>query len=368
MTTSIANQRRFKRRLLTKIKVRGRAAQSTIGRPLLKKEIDRFLASHATQSLALYKIWQKEDRETAMSQWRQWQSPSVPYKLQRLSVGKMAWYPKKRSTSGFRKICLLPTQLKMWHSLAKDLVCALYETGPHIGGWPGRSRDKQVREVAGVITSRDQWVVVADVVKAFASFNPNTIYQLHSLPENLLRRAIDSRRLKFTGGMRSNPAWAPDKSMCDDLEMGPTGLLEGSPASNAIFSVFMDDLPDHMPDGITPFVYCDNIILVCPSEALAQQAATSLVEYLSRHQAGPFEVRYDCQPVWHEFDHLGYSIRHNGGFTSLGLASKNWMKLQRKIEGVAEGKIEPLEWLRTSFAALQEHERFPYEMMIADGH
>lgn len=225
----------------------------------------------------------------------------------------------------------------------------------------------QIREIADAINRWEQWVVIADVRKAFPTFDPSAIYELHSLPEDLVRRAIDSRNLNFTGGMRSNPTWAEDTPMCDDLEMDPTGLLEGSPASNAIFSVFLNDLPDHMPEGIRPFVYCDNIVLVCSSEAYAQQAESSLIRYFSDHRAGPFEVTSECRPVWHGFDHLGYSIMHNFGVTRVGLSVRNWEKLHRRIRSKEQNEVEPVEWLHASFSALHGHERAPYEIMILDG-
>lgn len=225
----------------------------------------------------------------------------------------------------------------------------------------------QIREITDAIKDCEQWVVIADVRRAFPTFNPSAIYELHSLPENLVRRAIDSRNLNFTGGMRSNPIWGEDTSMCDDLEMDPTGLLEGSPASNAIFSVFLNDLPDHLSEAVRPFVYCDNIVLVCPSEACAEQAASSLVRYFSDHRAGPFEVTSECKPVWHGFDHLGYSITHNSGVTRLGLSARNWEKLHQRIRRKGQDEVEPLEWLHASFSALYDYEFAPYLVMIMDG-
>lgn len=367
LVTSIREQRRYRDRLLARIRARAQSGRSSIGAPLHSREVSRYLSSHAVQSVALLDVWRRENHEDPTQLWREWQHPRLPYQIERARYRPVYWYPKKRRTSGFRKICKLPIQLKVWHVLAKDLIYAQHQVGPHIAGWPGNDRHMQIREIADAIIDREQWVVIADVRRAFPTFKPSAIYELHSLPEDLVRRAIDSRYLNFTGGMRSNPTWVKDTPMCDDLEMDPTGLLEGSPASNAIFSVFLNDLPDHMPGGVNPFVYCDNIVLVCPSEACAQQAESSLVRYFSDHRAGPFEVTSECKPVWHGFDHLGYSISHNLGVTRVGLSASSWEKLHCRIRHQQQYEVTPEEWLRASFSALHGYELAPYEMMIADG-
>lgn len=369
MTQTLNRQRRFQKRLLSKIGSRAQAACSSIGAPLLRNEVSRYLRAHAVQSVTLLNYWKREDPDTAQLRWEEWQRPSVPYRLDRLSPTPIPWYPKKKSTSGYRKVCKLPQQLKMWHSLAKDLICAAHNPAAHIADWPGRGRDKQVRDVAAAITSQSQWVVVADVRRAFATFNPEAVYELPSLPNELVRRAIDSRNQTFVGSMRSIRARPSlPSSVHDDLEMDPTGLLEGSPTSNAIFSVFLDDLPDHLPDSVIPFVNCDNVILVCPNETLAHLAAASSVRYFTDHRAGPFELKYVCQPVWHTFDHLGYSLRCTlHGKVAVGLSAKNLLRLLRRINYRKDEETEPMRWLHSSFAALGAHEMVQYERMISDG-
>jgi hypothetical protein len=135
------------------------------------------------------------------------------------------------------------------------------------------------------------------------------------------------------------------------MEMVPSGLMEGSPASNAIFSVLLDDLPDHLDEAIQAFVYCDNIILLAPDMSQARRAKTSLAVYLSGHRAGPFAITANAPvSVTQGFEHLGYSLRLKTK-VEVGLSLRNWIELARKVEGRTSQKAIEV-WLETSFPLL----------------
>ena len=328
-----------------------------------------FLNSHAVQSVTLYTIWNKRlGAKEAMQRWKQRQlAPIVCSKVDRLPPEPIGWRPKERSTSGFRKICSLPSTLKMWHVLANDLVRAQHHPRPHIGDWPGRERgrDRQVRDIANSIVAHDQWVVIADVRRAFQTVNVDALYELPYLPQTLIRRAIDYRSLTFTGGIGGTPAWDVPSSLHDYLEMAPIGILEGSPASNALFSVLLDDLPDHLDEPIKVFVYCDNIVLLVPSETQAQQAAATLDAYFTVHRAGPFEVACECRSVLAGFDHLGYSIRHQlNGETIVDLAPRNWKKLNEQLSDPERSTDDIKTWLGGSFGSLDQRRRNAWDHLI----
>lgn len=364
---SLAQQCRSKRIRLGKIAGLSRAGNSAIITSMLQREISMFLNSHEVQSATLFKIWNKKlGTKKAMQFWEERQlAPIVCSKVNRLPPEPISWRPKERSTSGFRKICSLPSTLKMWHVLANDLLRAQHRPRPHIGDWAGRGRDRQVRDIANSIVAHDQWLVIADVRRAFQTVNVDALYELPYLPQTLIRRAIDYRSLTFTGGIGGTPAWDVPSSLHDYLEMAPVGILEGSPASNALFSVLLDDLPDHLDDTIKVFVYCDNIILLAPSQTQAQQAAATLDRYFVVHPAGPFELTSECRPVWAGFDHLGYSIRHQPeGETIIDLGPQNWKKLNERLRDPAQSKADVKKWLGGSFGAINLQRRQGWDYLI----
>ncbi|MXO55291.1 reverse transcriptase domain-containing protein [Pontixanthobacter gangjinensis] len=366
---SLSGQRRYKRELLARVASHSQGRGSSVTDPLLQCEIRRYLLSHAVQSATLHYNWAKKLNEIEASKlWAQRQrSPIVPSDFRRIQPVQISWRPKKRSTSGHRKICSLPSSLKMFHSLANDLIRAQHQPRAHIGDWKGRGRDYQVKTIASAITATSQWVVVADVNRAFQNVNANALYQLPYLPEALTRRAIDHRSHRFDQWSGSNPAWDTSSPLHDELKVAPSGILEGSPASNAIFSVLLDDLPDHLDETIKCFVYCDNIILIASSEAHAREGANALVRYFADHRAGPFEVTSNCRPVWAGFDHLGYLISHQwNGETIINLPHRSWEKLHKRLSNPDQSEDDVKRWFRASFGAITNDLRSGWECLIDD--
>lgn len=363
-----ANQERQKRKLLNAISRRSLAKECKISANLRDKEIRRFLQSHSVQSATLFDIRRKQFGSLeATEQWAaSQQEPIVARRLDRLSTDTVDWRPKKRTTTGFRKICRLSDNLKMWHRMAKELVEAQHQPKEHIGDWKGRGRDWQVKKIAASINSNEQFIVVADVCRAFPSVNLDAIYELNYLPEALVRRAIDSRSLRFSRGWIGSCKWDTPLHACDNLEMDPVGLLEGSPASNAIFSVLMDDLPDHLDKDIKCFVYCDNIVLVALNKARAQCAANALGRYFTAHQAGPFEITSEIWRAKDGIDHLGYWIHRRADETVVSISNKSWERLLMRLDGDEETRSDTRRWLNASFAALSEKEARVWNEVVGD--
>ncbi len=352
---TVQHQRRYARRLLQKIGRRSLMRTNPISAAQLARETERYLMSHAIQSAVLYDIWyEQEDVPLAIERWsarqQRWDTPADYRRMRKRPV---EWHPKERSTSGYRKICSFEVAEKMWHVMARELICAQHCPRPHIGDWRGRGRHKQVSDLIAAIVSPEQAVVVADIHHAFESVNAEAIYELPYLPEPLIRGAIDHRTHMFVCRERSHKEVnkvSPD--IVDMRKVVPSGLMEGSPASNAIFAVFLDDLPDHLDESIQVFVYCDNIILLAPNMSQAQRAHNSLAAYFSGHRAGPFSTsKQDVQSVTEEFEHLGYSIRL-GDQIDVGLSLSNWTEHAAKSESrCSDEKIE--EWLASAFPLIR---------------
>ena len=325
-----------------------------------QREIERYLTSHAVQSAVRHEIWsRKHGVEEANARWQlAQQAPVVALDYRRSRNQPINFYHKPRSTSGVRKICSLPDTVKMWHSMAHDLIAAQHHPRPHIGDWRGRGRDWQVDQIREALVSPRQAVVSADIRHAFAGVNFDAVYELPYLPEPLIRRAIDYRSHRFTRRERSELAWDVSRAACNNdhednhgiLERSPSGLMEGSPVSNAIFSVLLDDLPDHLDEGIQAFVYCDNIILLAPTMSCAQRAEEALLRYLTGHRAGPFEIRSSISRVSQRFEHLGYSLRRLPGMPpDVGISRNGWLKLVDRLFSEPRDLEAAWRWLKASY-------------------
>ncbi|GHD02132.1 hypothetical protein [Novosphingobium pokkalii] len=355
---AIATYRRYRRRLLATIaRHAAMADRSEIAAAQLEREKERYLLSHAVQAAIFYDIWRDrfglEEAQQRLAQAER--MPRWPHRYQMFDPQTVTFFNKPRTTEGFRKICQFTMVEAMWHEMARDLIVAQHQPRPHIGDWKGRGRDRQIDGINAMLASSRQAVVSADVVSAFASVNIDAVYDLqHLLPEQLIRRAIDYRTHRFMRRERSEYAHDIHRATCnghhDDLERSPSGLMEGSPVSNAIFSVLMDDLADHVGEGIQTFVYCDNIVLIAPSMSLALRAQEALARYLSGHRAGPFEMRSCVTSVIDGFEHVGYQLRKRPrARTIVGPSLVGWKRLVDRIfEG--RGATETAQWMSASYS------------------
>ncbi len=371
---SVAQQRRFRSRLLKQIARRSAAGSSgAIASGLLSRETERYLTSHAVQSSVLYDLWlRKHGLSDAQRLWASAQQATVcPYSYQRFRPSTIAFFHKPRSTDGVRKICRLADVEKMWHVIARDLIVAQHQPRAHIGDWVGRGRDWQIDQIREALTSSRQGVVCADITRAFASVNIDAVYELPYLPEPLIRRAIDYRSHRFVRRERSEHAREVAlvvRSNDGDLERSPSGLMEGSPASNAIFSVLMNDLPDHLGNGIRAFVYCDNIILITSTMSRALQAREALAQYLIGHRAGPFGIRSHVCTAGESFEHLGYSLwKRRTGEADIGLSISGWLKLVDRLYSPNRDSGEIATWIKASYGRCSGRSLASFLLFVRDG-
>lgn len=354
---TIAQDRRFRRRLLERIALHtAMPHRGVIASSLLEREKERYLLAIAVQREVLANIL-RDDRSLDAAQKRlklAQASPLLPCDYRGFLAPPVSFFHKPRSTSGLRKICRFNHLEKMWHVMARDLIVAQHRPRPHIGDWSGRGRDSQIDQILATLKSSRQAVVSADIRQAFASVNIDAVYELPYLPEPLIRGAIDYRSHSFVRRERSEYVRIVDlvsRDNHDEVERCPSGLLEGSPASNAIFSVLMDDLPSHVGEDIHVFVYCDNIVLIAPSMSRAQRAQETLARYLSGHPAGPFDVISAVTSARTHFDHLGYSIRREPRSkpeVSLSLAS--WNRFGKNLEADDFELEDMVQWLSASYS------------------
>lgn len=361
---TVAQQRNFRRSLLKQIARRSAVPNcGEIATGLILREKERYLGSHAVQSSTLYDLWTTDNGdEEAERRWASAQQrPVLPLNYRRFRSLLVTYFHKARSTEGVRKICRFGDVEKMWHRIARDLIVAQHQPRPHIGDWVDRGRDRQIDQIRSVLTSSRQAVVCADVTRAFASVNIDAVYDLPYLPEPLTRRVIDYRSHRFIRRDRSEYARELAHAVRNEdlvydgvydgvLERSPSGLMEGSPASNAIFSVLLDDLPDHLEEGIQAFVYCDNIVLIAPSMSRALRAKDDLVRYFTGHRAGPFEIRSSVARVSERFEHLGYTLRRLPGLPpDVGIARNGWLKLVVRLLDEPRDVGEAAKWLKASY-------------------
>ena len=256
------------------------------------------------------------------------------FDLKQRYYGTVPWRYDPKRRGGRRIVCDPPLQVRVGQALGHDLIVSQHVPRPHIGLWQGRGIGRHVRAIAQALERGYPFAVVADVCSAFASVNMDAVYDLGILPPELIASSIDSRLLRFrqmvgdrrTGDCAVRGVTDP-LGVYDGEQARPRGLLLGGEASNALFACFMDDLPDHLPGGVLPFVYGDDALVLCRTEQQALVAADALGRYFVGHRAGPLFHRHLIANVNDGFDHLGYRFEADGDRITVGLTTGHLIRV-----------------------------------------
>lgn len=355
---TLAQMKRQQRKQLKQIKSYAEGGNGEINRQRLAKAMEGYLNSRTVRALAIAEVEKVPDNEACsrINALRTQMDQNLHWKEALASCDRrISWHYQPKSYLGVRQVCSLPQPLKAWNIIIKRVIAATHTVGPHIADWRGRGRDHHVQQIAEVLTRPNLSVVIADVKDAFGSVAPDALYQFLNLPDDLIRGAIDARFFAFSHDVeksrrevlshypqyRLRPQGAP-----------PQGLLQGSPTSNAIFSVLLNDLPDQLSENIGCFVYCDNIIVVTETQQSALAVRKSLVEYFIRHPAGPFTLPVEIRSLARDgFDHLGYSFRWLRGQPWIGMSEKNSDSFFSRLEEPPSEGLGGMDYLEACFSS-----------------
>jgi len=365
---TVARMLRQQKKMLTRIESFARCGDSQINRERFDNAINGYLNSRLVRAIAIAEAEDVDavDMPERIAWLRADMDDTIGWKEALASVSKqIRWHYQPKSRRRVRKICSLPTGLKAWNSVTKRLIEAVHPVRPHIGDWRRRGRDHQIREIAEVLTHGDISVVVADVSDAFDTVRSDALYEFLNIPHEVIRGALDARSFTFVENVvksRSEVFASYPHFRLPSEGAIPQGLLQGSPASNAIFGVLLNDLPDHLPENLGCFVYCDNIIVVADDRGSAQLVQDALVEYFTRHPAGPFFLTASIEglaPMG--FDHLGYWFRWDHDRLWIGMTPRHYGKFIYSLGAEAPYNLRGMQFVHSCFPACSEDALFQYE-------
>ncbi|MEP3422936.1 MAG: reverse transcriptase domain-containing protein [Erythrobacter sp.] len=372
-TMTLPQMRRQQARQLRQIEGYAQGGEGKINRERLQKAIDRYLNSRTVRALAIAEAERVGVEEIAAraNALRAEMDVSLPWDEALANCCKnIRWNYRPKSTPGVRQVCSLRTHLKAWNKIAKRLIEAIHSTKLHIADWRGRGRDWQIKRITDVLTRPGLSVVIADVTDAFASVQPDALYQFLNLPDALIRGALDARSFTFSQNVEKSRDEVFSKYPLLRLPnsgMPPQGLMQGSPTSNAIFGVLFDDLPDQIPENLGCFAYCDNIVVVTEGGQSAQSVSESLAEYFTRHPAGSFSLKSEIECLnTLGFDHLGYWFRWSHDRLRVALSAKNTNLFYRSLEEPRENGLNGMDYVRSCFAACSQEAVDFYEMEASE--
>jgi hypothetical protein len=252
------------------------------------------------------------------------------------------WYWKKKGSGGHRPICILPLALKAAHIMLAAVIRAVLPETSTLYGIPGRGVADAARNLKTLQNTGFVHLAKADVVNCFQAIDPDALYQL-PLPMEVIRQTLDHRNLNIAGEADQNscrqtggcflPAYGQSHKAS-----GPSGLLQGSPASSIIFAWLLKNIPTS--DDARVMLCFDNIVVAATSPEASRRMMETLTAYLGRSPAGPLAM---CEPVFADQQPLEFL----GGLfdpcrQDIGIAHDTLSRIERRLDDAEEHERQEL--------------------------
>lgn len=261
-----------------------------------------------------------------------WSGPSAPVR----------WYPKAKQSGGYRPICILPPDLKAAHYMIGAAIAAQLPAVSPLYGIRKRGVAEALRELKALQNAGFVHLAKTDIKDCFQSISPDALYQL-PIPEEVIRRTLDHRNLTFTQGGRQNASQASARnSSCIyppyHMASGPSGLLQGSPASSVIFAWLLKDMPTG--DDARVMLCFDNIVVAACTPDGTRRAMDTLTAYSRASPVGPLAL---CDPTFAD----NGSLEFMGGLfdplrPDIGLAEGTLRRIETRLAAAEDADLKAL--------------------------
>lgn len=270
----------------------------------------------------------------------------------------VTWYPKPKSSGGFRPICILPDALKATHYMLASVIGALLPPTETLFGVPGRGSAEALLELKALQNSGFRHLAKTDIISCYQSVNPDSLYQL-PLPEEVIRRTLDHRQMTFTRDRYRGLSQGSYRTSSLRLSRlhnasGPSGLLQGSPASAIILAWLLKGIPTS--ENARVMMCFDNIVVAARTAHESREMMETLTAYFTASPAGPLAL---CAPTYADNSPLEFvGGRFDPARLDIDIASDTLSKVELRI-----GKAEEADQMHQA-GVLAEHRKRAAENAI----
>lgn len=289
------------------------------------------------------------------------------------------WRPIPKRTQGVRIVCKLPRVLRAAHLIIQDVLQAVYRPGGHAFNIKRRGRDVEARAIQAAMEKGYRYCYVGDLKDAFQAVNIEALYQL-PLPNTVIRNMLDCRNLRLRRVRMDKTTHAIHTNINSTKRMpnGPSGLMQGSPVSNLILNWLFDSMPSVLPSDSEVFLFSDNVLVATKEEDQCRAVEQTLGQYFLTHQAGPFVIIGQVEPIESGIERMGYFYDYSaiGKKVRIDISHLNYEKIYTAVEEAIIRDLEAghstpvvaarvLQQKLNGFSASTEREIFEEAMMQA---
>lgn len=301
--------RRFRRRLLVRIRRTSALPPSPHRDAQLRRESERFARSpgvKAAQLRSLKKLKLLPDAAIARR--------AEHLDLTTACDEPVLWWPEEKKNGGYRQICDLPVKARVGQLIARDLVLAQWSAPPHFYDCPGRGIHRYVEAVRAAVTNMGPHVLLADIIDCYPSTNIAAISRLNLIPDEIVRYSLNPANLTFHHAddqPRERSPWFPCLDRTAEWT-DPRGLLQGGPASSALLVALLAGVGRLASQDCQVLGYADDFIIVAATPEAAGTAGGDLARYLTECHAGPLHPHTDLRDARDGFQHVGCIFLQSG--------------------------------------------------------
>lgn len=234
-----------------------------------------------------------------------------------------------KQSGGHRFVCCrMPAAVILGQDLSKDLVTAQLNPHPNVFDWSGRGLSRYARRLALALEHDGPFVATLDLRSCHASVDPDAIYRLNLIPEEVIRWSLDHRNLNF------RPAHLQETCpLLSDLNStGPRGLLQGGSSSSSILTALIGWSVAKVTRAHCQS-YSDNFVIVGPSADEVQQAVGELTRIVAGSRVGRLKFHtHEVVDARSGFEQVGFHFVLSDGRTWVTPNCGNSIKIMSRIE------------------------------------
>jgi hypothetical protein len=249
------------------------------------------------------------------------------------------WWPQPKRTGGFRAICSLPLQPSLGQRIARDLIMAQFTPTERVYDWRRRGPHRYITSLGEALRTHGPHVMCMDIRSCYASVDIDAVYGLDLIPPELVRSTIDHRQLRFHRVQErdeGNDAIVVPTLMHVGDPTGPSGLLQGGPASSSLVAALLHGATESVATGIHCQSYSDNFANVGPTEEAVIEAARDLARYVTGLHSGRLDFRQELWDVRDGFEHLGFRFQQRAGEIAVTLTEQKLFRALHRLHADLE--------------------------------
>lgn len=252
------------------------------------------------------------------------------------------WWRLPKASGGVRCVCDLSSHMKAAHLMCADVIraqfqipCFVYNVKRSEFPAEGTGRNALVSKLLKQLKAGFTHYRVFDVRDCFSSINPDALTRL-PLPRRVYENTLKLSNLCLRHDVIREQRHFADNTLLGNIlhvgeGSGPTGLLQGSPASNIALAYLLQDLPQPCPDDGCILLFGDDLIALSRTAMIADRVDQKVTEFFEQPGLGPLHLHRRAAGNCGNFEYLGYEFAFSEITHAwhVGLSARNWDKLSR---------------------------------------